>query len=967
MTALIRKLLRLLHRRRAEAELQEELQFHLNEEAEERAARGLPPAAARRAARLDLGNPVIVQEDTRAAWTWRLPEQLLADLRYGARVLVGNKGFSALTILSLALGIGATAGIFSVFHQVLLQSLGVSHPSELVNLGAPGPKPGFGTCGQEGSCEDVFSYAMFRDLQRVQTVFTDIAAHESFRANLAYQGRTSSNQGLLVSGSYFPVLELQPALGRLLDSNDDQLVGQSRVVVLSHGYWSSRFGRDPGVLNTQMIVNGQSVTIVGVAPAGFEGTTIGLRPDVFVPITLRTLMGVGTDDEWALRTDYWAFLFARLRPGVTMEGARAALGSQYHAIVNTVEVPLQKDISDQTLVRFRAKPILVSPGGRGQSIVPDQAQTPLGLLLGVSGFMLLIACVNIANLLLARSGARAGEMAIRLSIGAGRTRLIAQLITESLLLAILGGTAGIAVAYWTVALVTALLPPEVQRTMTFGISGSAILFAMGLTIGTGLIFGLFPAFVSTRPDLVSTLKKQAGQPSGARGAARFRLALATSQIALSMMLLAASGLFVKSLLNISRVDLGFNVSHLLTFGLSPDLNGYSVDRIRLLFQGLENELGAAPGVEAVTMSAVPIIGDRNRQRNIAVQGFKAGPDTDSNSRYNRVGPGFFSALGIPLIAGREFTNADTANSPKVAIVNQTFARKFGLGNDAVGKLIGPDGGRGYRNKLDTTIVGVVEDAKYRDVKQTVPPQYFVPYRQDNGLGAMHVYVRTASGTAQAASAITAIVKRLDPNLPIEDLKTMPEQVRDNTFLDRMMTTLSVGFAILATLLAAIGLYGVLAYTVAQRTREIGLRMALGAAPRVVRAQVLGQVGVMTAIGGSIGLAAALAVGREAQSVLFQMTAADPVVLVLSAVALTFVALCAGFFPARRASIRCRHCASNRSRVSTRYGPGGNRVSINRCKLSSRALMASNDFWPATAASGRSASRSMKKLASVAAR
>jgi predicted permease len=558
-------------------------------------------------------------------------------------------------------------------------------------------------------------------------------------------------------------------------------------------------------------------------------------------------------------------------------------------------------MSAQTMARFRAKPILVAPGGRGQSSVPDEAKTPLRLLLGVTAFVLLIACANIANLLLARSAARAGEMAIRLSIGATRTRLIGQLLTESLLLAVLGGIAGMVVAHWTLVLVISLLPPEVQHTIAFKLSDNVILFGVGLTFATGLLFGLFPALHSTRPDLVSTLKNQAGQPSGAKGAARVRLLLATSQIALAMMLLASSGFFVKSLLNVSRVDLGFEVDHVVTFGLSPDLNGYSVDRTRLFFQRLEDELRAAPGVMAVTMSNVPLLASTNRSRGVAVQGFKAGPDTDSGSRYNRVGPGYFTALGIPLIAGREFTDADTMNSAKVALVNQTFAKKFGLGNDAVGKLIGWAPGEGYRSKLDTTIVGVVEDAKYSEVKQTVPPQFFVPYRQDEGLGGMHVYVRTSGEVAQAASTITAVVKRLDPNLPIEKLETLPEQVRNNTYLDRMMTSLSAAFALLATLLAAIGLYGVLAYAVAQRTREIGLRMALGAAPGRVRSMVLRQVAIMTLVGALVGLAGAIGVGKGAQSILFQMTGADPAVLALSFVALALVALCAGFIPAHRAS------------------------------------------------------------------
>ncbi len=817
--------------------------------------------------------------------------------KFALRTLFKTPFVTIVAIVSLALGIGANAAIFSCFNQILLESLSVPEANRLVNLAAPGPKPGSHSCNQAGDCEEVFSYAMFRDLQRVQTTFTGVAAHRIFGANLSYQGQTLSGTGMLVSGSYFPVLQLAPALGRLIGPEDDRAVGESHVAVLSHAYWLSRFAADPNALNQQLIVNGQTLTIVGVAPRGFEGTTLGTRPQVFVPITMRGYMEPGFKG-WDDRKVYWAYLFARLKPDVAIETARATLNGQYHAIVNDVEAPLQKDMSEQTMGRFRSKTITVDPGGHGQSSTPSVARTPLRMLMGVTGFVLLIACANIANLLLARSAARAGEMAIRLSIGANRRNLIAQLLTESLLLALFGGIAGLFVAQWTLRLIMALQPAQVSEAMPFHLSPTVVGFAAVVTLATGLLFGLFPALHSTRPDLQSVLKGQSGQPSGARGAARFRLVLATAQIALSLALLAAAGFFVKSLLNVSRVDLGVKIDNVITFGLSPELNGYTPERTRGFFERLEEKLAATPGVTGATVSLVPLLAGSNWGTSVAVQGFEAGPDTDDGARFNEIGPGYFRTLGVPLMAGREFTDADGLKAQKVAIVNQEFVKKFNLGSDAVGKMMGTEGRGG---KLDVRIIGVVQNAKYSQVKDVVPPQFFQPYRQDEHLGSGAVYVRTAGDPAQLASTITAVVKSLDPNLPMEDLKTMPQQVRDNTFLDRMMSTLSAAFAILATLLAGVGLYGVLAYTVSQRIREFGLRMALGAAPSRVRTMVLTQVGWMVAIGGLIGLVGAYALGRGAEAILYGIKGYDPIVLATATVVLVAVALSAGLIPAYRAS------------------------------------------------------------------
>ena len=520
------------------------------------------------------------------------------------------------------------------------------------------------------------------------------------------------------------------------------------------------------------------------------------------------------------------------------------------------------------------------------------------LLLAVTGLVLVIACANIANLLLARAARRSGEMAIRLSIGANRAQLIRQLLTESLILATLGGAAGLLVAQWTLHLIASLLPDDAASTFKIELDPIVLLFAAVLTIATGFLFGLFPALHSTRPDLLPTLKGQSGQPSGAKGAARFRTSLATFQIAISMTLLIAAGLFVKSLAKVSRVELGLKADNIVTFGVSPELNAYTPARSQVLFSRIEQEMASTPGVTGVTAALVALIAGNNWGTDVTVQGYPTGPDVDNNSRFNMVGPNYFSTLGIPLIAGREFTDQDVGKSPKVAIVNEAFVRKFKLGTpqEAVGKRMTDDG-----TVLDTEIIAVAKDAKYSEVKDAIPPLFFVPYKQSTQIGSMTFYVRTATDPDQFVGQVQRIVGRIDPNLPVENLRTLPQQIRQNVSMDRFISVMSASFAVLATLLAAVGLYGVLAYTVSQRTREIGLRMALGAAPSHVRQMVLKQVAVMTAIGAVIGLVAAYWSATGAQQILYEMKARDPLVFIGATLMLALVALIAGLIPANRAS------------------------------------------------------------------
>jgi predicted permease len=821
----------------------------------------------------------------------------MTNLKLALRTLFRTPFVTIVAVLSLALGIGANAAIFSLFDQMLLQPIpDARDPGRLVNLAAPGPNPGSQSCSQAGGCDEVFSYAMFRDLEKANTGFSGIAAHRNFGANVAYKNQTLNTDGLLVSGSYFSVLGLSPALGRLFTPSDDQTIGGHFVAVLAYAFWETKLGADPNVVNQRIVINGQTMTIIGVAPKGFEGTTLGNAPTVFVPITMRGLMSPGFNG-FTNRKSYWVYLFARLKPGVSMDQAKLAVNAIYHPIINDVEAPLQKGMSVPTMAKFKAKEVTLKDGRRGQSSVHREAKTPLILLMSITGIVLLIACANIANLLLARAANRTTEMAVRLSLGATRKQVLVQLLTESVILALLGGIVSLVFAQWTLASLMALMPPDAAQSMHFSMHWNVVYFAAALSLGTGLLFGLFPALQSTKPDLVTTLRAGSGKLAGVRAAARFRNSLVTVQIALSMALLVSAGLFVKSLQNVSKVDLGFKTDNVVTFGLSPELNGYSNSRSHQFFGQVEDALAAIPGVTSVSSALVPVLAGNSWGSDVSVQGFKKGPDTDANARFNEVGPGYYKTMGMQVLSGREFTAADQLGATKVAVVTEAFAKKFGLGREAVGKFMS----NGGNDSLNVQIVGLIKDASYNNVKQPPPPLFALPYKQDSTVGSMAFYVRTAADPIQVLRAIPAVIQRLDANLPVEGLKTLPQQVKENVFMDRMISTLSAAFALLATMLAAVGLYGVLAYSVAQRTREIGVRMALGADGSRVRGMVLRQVGTMTVIGGVIGIGGALAIGRGAKSLLFELQGYDPTVIVVSTIVLAIVALGAGYIPALKAS------------------------------------------------------------------
>jgi predicted permease len=888
------------------ADIREEFQFHLDMRTAELVADGRSEADARAQARREFGNEVTgasacARVGARVAWRHRASTHvadLVRDASLGLRLVIRDPWFSALSIAMLALGIGANAAIYSMFEQTLSRPLPVTAPGDLVNLSAPGPKPGSDNCNQAGRCVDVFSLPMYQDLAALSPGLTGIAAHRASDVTLtpARVDRSEWAMGMLVSGNYFDVLQVRPALGRMIAEAD--VVAGAPVAVLSHAYWRTRLNADPAVLGEAMLVNGRPLTIVGVAPAGFDGTTMGYRPAAFMPFPVRTLIEPGSEKDLENRRSHWVYLFGRLAPGVSLTEARDALNAPYQRILEEIEAPLLTGVSDQTRAQFIARQIVVTDGSRGQSRLHAVLSTPLTMLLLVAGVVMLIACANIANLQLARAAARASEMAVRLSIGGSRWQLVRQLLVESCVLALAGGAAGLVVAHWTLQGIATLLPTGAEdMALTFGLDWPAMLFGAALTIGAGLLFGLAPALKAAHPDILSTLKDQSGQPSGARASARLRSVLCTAQIALAMALLVSAGLFVRSLVNVSNVALGLDPDHLVTFAVAPGLNGYSADGTRAFVERLETDLAAIPGVTSASASLIRVLSNQSNGGNLVVEGFSTDPDADTNVRMHGIGPAFFGTVGMPLLAGRTFSAADTLGGPRVAVVNEAFARKFNLGLNPIGRRLSRRGAAA----LDTEIVGLVRDAKYSDVKAEVPAVIYEPYRQKPDLFAMYFYVRTALPPELLLAAVPAVVRAIDPRVPVRDLLTMPQQVRENIFLDRMVSVLSLAFASLATVMAALGLYGVLTYTISQRTREIGLRMALGADAATVRGMVLGQMARMTVAGAGLGLLAAFGLGAAAQSLLYGLDGFDPLVVASSVGLLAIIAMAAALAPAMRAA------------------------------------------------------------------
>jgi predicted permease len=818
----------------------------------------------------------------------RMTSGLALDLAQALRALWKQPAFTVVVVATLALGVGANTAIFTLLDQVMLRALPVENPQALVLFGYRGPNSG--RVMNDGT--HAFSYPMYKDLRDRNPELVAVLARFQTAVTLLHGTRAERVQAELVSGNYFAVLGLGPAIGRLLAAADDVVPGGHPVVVLSHGLWIRRFGGDHGIVGRTVRLNGHPMTVVGVAPAGFAGTQVGAPPDLYVPIAMKAAM-TPTWDELNRRRAQWLELMGRLRPGVSREQAEAAARVVFRQ-AREQEVKELTTASASRRKRFVETPLSLEPGARGLSPLRAQFSTPLVLLMGMVGLVLLIACANVANLLMARAPARQREVAIRLALGASAGRIVRRLLVESLLLALAGGVAGIVLAMWTGGLLLGVLPGDGARAFTTAPDGRVLGFAALVSFATSLLFGLVPALQAARPQLVDALKEDGGRVVPG-GHARLRKGLVVAQVALSLLLLVGAGLFARSLWNLRALDPGFDTTGVVTFSVDPTLSGYDATRTAAFYRQLQEQLQRTPGVTAASPAAVAPLTDNLMISTVKVEGYQPKDGEDMNPHVNSVGPGYFQTLEMALVAGRDFTERDGADAPNVAIISEKMARVFFGNANPIGRRIG------FVQTAPPTIeiVGVVRDSKDNLLRDDIARVVYTPYPQGSELSQMTFFVRLSQGVS--ADLVRRAVERTGPAIPVFDLKSMEAQKSDSLFVDRMVAMLSMAFGAVATLLAAVGIYGVVSYTVARRTREIGLRVALGAPRGRVLWLVMREVVALTAIGACIGVMVALAASRLVASQLFSLSPTDPLTLVGAAVMLVGVALFAGYVPASRAA------------------------------------------------------------------
>jgi putative ABC transport system permease protein len=819
---------------------------------------------------------------------------VLADVRLALRGLRRSPLFSTVAILSLALGIGANTAIFSLIDQILLRKLPVAAPEQLVMLYQRGPHNGsnMGT--------RMHSYPLYQDLQTRAEPLAEVLCRRLVPASVSIDNRTERVQAEMVSGNYFSMLGVKPALGRVFNSaEDDQIYQGHPVVVLSYDYWTNRFARDPAVVGRKILVNDYPMEIVGVSAAGFAGLDPAQAPQIRVPVLMKPTMV--PDWGWLHMDDRrarWVQVFGRLKPGYTVDSARAPLQGLFTQIrAYEMTLPAATEWSPYSRQQFMKGQLLVESAATGYSSLRNDFSTALIVLMCMVGLVLMIACANVANLLIARGFMRQKEIAVRLSLGASRGRLMKQLLVESLVLSFAGGVAGLGLAIVLTRMLLSLVPSQGQPLLISARPDVRILaFAFCLAVATGIIFGLLPALRASRPDPWTTLKDTVGSIAGTGGSLFLRKGLVTAQVALSFLLLFGAGLFVRSLQNLRTTDTGVALDNLVMFQLSPALSGYDEPRAVQFSRNLLERLKTAPGVKSAAMAAVPILAGDEWDNSTAVEGHPPADGEDMQAFMNALSPGYFETMRIPILEGRDFRQSDITKEPTVAIVNRRFAEHFFPGKSALGKHLGQGGGPNA--KLTIEIIGVVADSLYEGPREGVRRQVFVP---NWGRNSAVFYVRTNASSSTEYGVIRNEVRQLDASMPVYEMKTVEAQLDETLLTDRLIALLSAGFGLLATVLASIGLYGVMAFVVARRRKELGIRLALGAQPGVLIWMVMREVLLLLSIGLAVGIPAALALGRFVSSQLYGIQANDPWIAGWTMLLLTVVSAAAGLIPAHRAS------------------------------------------------------------------
>ena len=828
---------------------------------------------------------------------------LLQDIRYALRQLRKSPGFTAIAVISLALAIGANTTIFSFANQMLYLRLGVPHPEQLRLLSVAGDKnvaihSSWGSSTLEDGIyrTSSFTFPIYKQLRSQNTVLQDIVAYKQlWSVNVTAEGNAQAAQAELVSGNLYAQLQVKPQLGRPILPSDDATPGTGNVAVLSDAFWHHTFGGSPDVLGKTITINNTPFTIVGVNPSGFSGPerASAASPQLFLPLSMISVLHPGTKYSDPLGPDmWWVQLMARAKPGVSNSQAQAALSVLLNAAVR----------STLTVSKNETVPRLVlADGSRGDTFSQRRFVKPLYLLLGFSGLVLLLACTNIANLMLSRATLRQREMSVRMALGAGRVRILRQVLTESVLLSVLGGIAGLFLGYLGRNLIPWLTSNAWEGgDLSVPFDWRVFAFTLAITLATGILFGIAPAWRSTRTSINTALKE------GSRSATRRRKAwsgkaIVGFQVALSTLLVMAGAFFVRTIINLNHIDPGFHAQNLLLLDVNPPAKQYPTPRDLVLDHRLEEAFAAVPGVQGATLANIPLVADSMSNSGFYVEADKRSnlSDDDTSSYLDDVGADFFSVMQIPLVAGRNFNAQDTETSAPVSIVNQALARKFFPNTNPVGQRFRMETKGDHAQWIE--IIGVTADTRYNDLRDNPSPVHFDLYRQGAEIGGVTFIIRSPLAPAQLIPALRNAAKQIDPDLPLTQIRTQQQQIDADMQQERMFASLTAGFGFLALALACVGIYGIMAYTVSQRTNEIGIRLALGAARERVRAMVLRETAWLAAIGVVVGLGATLALAQLIKSMLYGLKPTDPLTLSVSVLLLLLVAFIAGWIPAYRAS------------------------------------------------------------------